>query len=587
MGGTPRPAAGRTPGVDSSWEAGGSCWAPPQSQAPTARAMPHVRPRAFPSAQGPSLPPFDAGERTSPALLCDLRPAPSSLLLTVVEVRQQADGVGQQATMFGKGVKRKLTEEDAVGMAGGLLLLPGASGAVPPRCPLLPCAAPGPGRAYALQRQTVMSLSLGKLQEVRGQVEPCLRRYVAVTNTLRRIQEELRQEGVSRPLLPPWVSAGVGAQGPPPDRSCAETPPHSLGRGVAGSPSFALLPPSSSTLPLLLPPAVDLRSEAGGPEGSLCAISKLCHDDDEDDGDNDDGRGGGAGAPPRAEPVGRTRCACWAGAASTRGDARPPAAACGCARRDASAETEPSERAAGPPAPGPSGRSPPDARAPPVPEMPFGGGGGVGCLDGTATAFLLPELSLDDVFTDVDTAMYDFDLFAPSALAGGRGAGPAAGDEWPRGGVPAPCSSATGGSPQFKADLSELDHIMEVLHSRRDPTGRRIVVIAASTTLSVLRRHSVRTPLNLDIPFASTRTWQLGETNIHGPCQETYRRPIESARSKVEQSVCSRLVTWYKEQGGAVGVPQTGHVVQGTRRAAAHVGIVRSAKLNNFYRNDH
>ncbi|XP_032804401.2 SERTA domain-containing protein 2-like [Petromyzon marinus] len=367
--------------------------------------------------------------------------------------------------MFGKGVKRKLTEEDAVGTAGGLLLLPGGSGAAPSRCPPLPCAAPGPGRAYALQRQTVMSLSLGKLQEVRGQVEPCLRRYVAVTNTLRRIQEELRQEGVSRPLLPPWVGAGVGAQGPPPDRSCAETPPHSPGRGVAGSPSFALLPPSSSTLPLLLPPAVDLRSEAGGPEGSLCAISKLCHDDDEDDGDDDDGRGGDAGAPPRAEPAGRTRCACSAGTAPTRGDARPPAAACGCARRDASAETEPSERAAGPPAPGPTGRSPPDARAPPVPEMPFGGGGagGAGCLDGTATAFLLPELSLDDVFTDVDTAMYDFDLFAPTALASGRGAGPAAGDEWPRGGVPAPCSSATGGSPQFKADLSELDHIMEVL----------------------------------------------------------------------------------------------------------------------------
>ena len=49
--------------------------------------------------------------------------------------------------------------------------------------------------SYTLQRQCVLNLSICKLQMCRQQVEPPLRRFVLIRNTLRHIERELRAEG--------------------------------------------------------------------------------------------------------------------------------------------------------------------------------------------------------------------------------------------------------------------------------------------------------------------------------------------------------------------------------------------------------
>ncbi|XP_075927176.1 uncharacterized protein LOC116947781 isoform X2 [Petromyzon marinus] len=113
-------------------------------------------------------------------------------------------------------------------------------------------------------------------------------------------------------------------------------------------------------------------------------------------------------------------------------------------------------------------------------------------LSGPDPAHLAMDLShtLDDIFAKIDTALYDFDLFSPGVLAscaagsasdggGGDGCGGIApvlaagygggesdgsGDSWLRC-FPVACGSEASGTPasQWKAELSDLEHIMEVL----------------------------------------------------------------------------------------------------------------------------
>ncbi|KAG5855624.1 hypothetical protein ANANG_G00051060 [Anguilla anguilla] len=90
--------------------------------------------------------------------------------------------------MLGKGAKRKL-DEDEDGLEGKALA----------------GLADGPSKAsYTLQRQTIFNISLMKLYSQRAPPEPSLERRVLINNMLRRIQEELRQEGgPPRPLFFP------------------------------------------------------------------------------------------------------------------------------------------------------------------------------------------------------------------------------------------------------------------------------------------------------------------------------------------------------------------------------------------------
>ncbi|XP_047459560.1 SERTA domain-containing protein 2b [Mugil cephalus] len=141
--------------------------------------------------------------------------------------------------MFGKGAKRKL-DEDEEGLEGKTLEVPLAGGG-------LGMAPEGLSKvSYTLQRQTIFNISLMKLYSQRPLGEPSLERRVLINNMLRRIQDELKQEGSLRPLLLP--------PSPPPDdpmdEGFREAPP-----------SFGVLPataqvsqPSALLMPAIAPP---------------------------------------------------------------------------------------------------------------------------------------------------------------------------------------------------------------------------------------------------------------------------------------------------------------------------------------------
>lgn len=81
--------------------------------------------------------------------------------------------------LLGRGVKRKLSECDASDSA-----------------PL--------GLPYPQQRQMVLDLCLDKLQSCQRRSEPSLHRSVLLANTLRHLQQEMRQEGFA--CIPPAPS---------------------------------------------------------------------------------------------------------------------------------------------------------------------------------------------------------------------------------------------------------------------------------------------------------------------------------------------------------------------------------------------
>ncbi|XP_008319576.1 SERTA domain-containing protein 2b [Cynoglossus semilaevis] len=135
--------------------------------------------------------------------------------------------------MFGKGAKRKLDEDEegledktleASVAVGGLGLCPEGLSKV----------------SYTLQRQTIFNISLMKLYSQRPLTEPSLERRVLINNMLRRIQDELKQEGSLRPLLLP--------PSPPPDDPMDE--------GFREAPSFGVLSAQVSQPSALLMPAI-------------------------------------------------------------------------------------------------------------------------------------------------------------------------------------------------------------------------------------------------------------------------------------------------------------------------------------------
>ncbi|XP_062375361.1 SERTA domain-containing protein 2b [Sardina pilchardus] len=117
--------------------------------------------------------------------------------------------------MLGKGAKRKL-DEDEEGLEGkALAVLSGASPSSASGCPPEgpPSFLAAKGVSYTLQRQTIFNISLLKLYSQRALTEPSLQRRVLINNMLRRIQDELKQEGALRP--PHFPAPGPAA--PPHD----------------------------------------------------------------------------------------------------------------------------------------------------------------------------------------------------------------------------------------------------------------------------------------------------------------------------------------------------------------------------------
>ncbi|XP_061084043.1 SERTA domain-containing protein 2-like [Conger conger] len=320
--------------------------------------------------------------------------------------------------MLGKGVKRKLDEdEDGV---EGKALAPGGP-------------ADGPSKvSYTLQRQTIFNISLMKLYSQRAAPEPSLARRVLINNMLHRIQDELRREGGARPMLFPPSAPPED----PVDEGFCEAPP------PLAPPPPPLAPPDSC-----LTPASLLEDDAS----SFCTAPPPHR------------------PPPASTDVGQI------------GELCPPAAA-----NTTTTSSSPALPSA-PPSP-PAGSDPKDcsktcsqkfeglvwqlegrsgvatkAESRLMDSLPPSG---LDLTSSSSSSGFLTDLALDDIlFADIDTSMYDFD---PCTTAAGVSASKMApvvmADDLfktlsPYGGTPAPPAP----SPPFKMDLTELDHIMEVL----------------------------------------------------------------------------------------------------------------------------
>lgn len=410
--------------------------------------------------------------------------------------------------MFGKGAKRKLDEDEA-GLEGKALeVVVGSGGGGGPH--------PSPEGlskvSYTLQRQTIFNISLMKLYSQRPLAEPRLERRVLINNMLRRIQEELQAEGSLRPLLLP--------PSPPPDdpmdEGFREAPPP-FGALSAAQPSSLLAPPPPppSPHPLAPPPQRVEPCPAPPLEAGLTPASLL-----EEDGSGR-GRAPPLPTPPlspplpaaahshasRLLPAPRVLAPAGSLALSDIEGAPPPAAVAAVGRTagSATASTSPPPHPFAPLAAAPAGHHkdcrPVEARAEAdgvllelkrptdAPLQP------TGVADISSAPYPVPappppspsgflsDLALDDVlFADIDTSMYDFDPCTTSGAVVGVASGPGAVSVGGGSGLAklAPVVTAddllkslaspySGPTPQvsanqpFKIDLTELDHIMEVL----------------------------------------------------------------------------------------------------------------------------
>ncbi|XP_036399917.1 SERTA domain-containing protein 2-like [Megalops cyprinoides] len=349
--------------------------------------------------------------------------------------------------MLGKGEKRKL-DEDEDGLEGKAL----ASAE----------AADGPSKvSYTLQRQTIFNISLMKLYNQRAPTEPSLERRVLINNVLRRIQEELKQEGSLRPLFFP-------ASAPPDDpvdEGFREAQPTFGALSAAAppppSPPPPPPPPSAPAPPdSCLTPASLLEDDA-----SLFCTSPSPHLAHQQHG------------PPRSPPPATKDSfssaleeideLCPATTTTTTSPPPSPEAVPHLPSTPPGIDSKDCSKTCGQKLEGPV--SQPESRAatdesrlmdtlPPS---------GLDMSSSTSSSSgFLTDLALDDIlFADIDTSMYDFD---PCTSASGATASKMApvvtADDLvktlsPYGGG---ASSVTPSQP-FKMDLAELDHIMEVL----------------------------------------------------------------------------------------------------------------------------
>ncbi|XP_077469557.1 SERTA domain-containing protein 2b [Stigmatopora argus] len=391
--------------------------------------------------------------------------------------------------MFSKGAKRKVDEYEEV-LEGKTLEAGGGLGLGPEGLSKV---------SYTLQRQTIFNISLMKLYSQRPLSEPSLERRVLINNMLRRIQDELKQEGSLRPLLLP--------PSPPPDdpmdEGFREAPP-SFGV-LSAAVTVPAAPPSALLMPAIIPPPSPHPSAHPNclplPDACLTPASLL-----EEDGTDSSFGASSPPTPPLSPPSLHSQMSANISSSNSLNglDLRPatarsrtPAAISMTVTTSLAPTTlsqPPHLEALSPAPPGlakdcrssgpksepacislvescPTEHRPMDAPAgaplaAPVEMYP------THSPVSTSSGFLT-DLALDDVlFADIDTSMYDFD---PCVTAGAVGV--TAGTSLakispvvtaddvlkslacPYNG-PAPQVSA---NQPFKIDLTELDHIMEVL----------------------------------------------------------------------------------------------------------------------------
>lgn len=315
--------------------------------------------------------------------------------------------------MLGKGGKRKFDEHED-GLEGKIM-----------------SPSDGPSRvSYTLQRQTIFNISLMKLYNHRPLTEPSLQKTVLINNMLRRIQEELKQEGSLRPAFNPSSQPSDSLsdsyrEAPPAFTHLASPPAHPCDLGST-TPLEACLTPASlleddndtfCTLQAVHPAAPTRLSSPALPaekdsfSSALDEIEELC---------------------PTSTS---TEAANTAAAAAPEGS------------KGTSSESS-VQKPEGPQ----EGRTD-DSRF--MDSLP-------GNFEITTSTGFLTDLTLDDIlFADIDTSMYDFD---PCTSASGTASkmAPVSADDLLK--TLAPYSNQpVAPSQPFKMDLTELDHIMEVL----------------------------------------------------------------------------------------------------------------------------
>ncbi|XP_029305946.1 SERTA domain-containing protein 2-like [Cottoperca gobio] len=412
--------------------------------------------------------------------------------------------------MFGKGAKRKL-DEDEEGLEGKTLEAPMAGGGLG-LCP------EGLSKvSYNLQRQTIFNISLMKLYSQRPLCEPSLERRVLINNMLRRIQDELKQEGSLRPLLLP-----PSPPDDPMDEGYREAP-SSFGvlsaTAQVSQPSALLMPvivPPPSPHPMVTPNCQASQACTNHVEDGLAPLEACLTPASllEEDGTDSAICTPSPPTPPLSPPPGQPPSLPSAllsqvsprvpvpassndGVPSALSDMElgPPTAITRTAAANATTvTTSPAPTPLTQPSPAPTGL-PRDCRTVGVkpetdgvllaearcadlrpmdnlPTLPPVGLVDISSSSSSPSGFL-SDLALDDVlFADIDTSMYDFD---PCTTAGAVGVTAGGGltklspvvtaDDL----LKSLASPYSGPAPQvsanqpFKIDLTELDHIMEVL----------------------------------------------------------------------------------------------------------------------------
>ncbi|XP_035756285.1 SERTA domain-containing protein 2-like [Egretta garzetta] len=282
------------------------------------------------------------------------------------------------AFMLGRGLKRKLSdyEENMAGLSSAF----DSSRNLP----------------YPLKRQLVLNMCLTKLQTYKMLVEPNLHRSVLIANTVRQIQEEMRQESNQQPIN---VCPGI-------------TPSSHSYTGM-----------ESSGISLQLPSGIsqqesnccDLRSVEDPIENSLLIVS-------------DDDMSSAISSILKdldfVEDISPPTCLV------PTGDDQPKFPE------------------------NPSLKLEDDRQDLKGAECVFGS------FEISNSTSYLKDLAIDDIFEDIDTSMYDSDFCCPPLMPPRP---PSLAAEEPLKTFPSCNSSSASNIQMCRTDLSELDHIMEIL----------------------------------------------------------------------------------------------------------------------------
>ncbi|XP_058880413.1 SERTA domain-containing protein 2-like isoform X2 [Acipenser ruthenus] len=342
--------------------------------------------------------------------------------------------------MLGKGAKRKLDEHED-GLEGKVAASAGG----------------GPSKvSYTLQRQTIFNISLMKLYNHRALTEPSLQKRVLINNMLRRIQEELKQEGSLRPMF----FAASQPQDDPLDEGYREAQPAFSILSAAAQPAQPSALTSTTPLESCLTPASLLEDDASFCTSPPSPTPHPQHD--------------GLTKPPPPHPLVAIKDS-FSSALDEIEELCPTSTSPETAAVTATAPKIP------PPPPSP----PPvldskdletkvcsqkfeglvtqqESKASAAAESKLMDSSSPSNFEITTSTGFLTDLALDDIlFADIDTSMYDFDPCTSTTGTTSKIA-PVTADDLLKTLSPYNNQPVTPNQP-FKMDLTELDHIMEVL----------------------------------------------------------------------------------------------------------------------------